>query len=405
MLINKHILLGITGGIAAYKSAELIRLLKQSGADVRVVMTHSATQFITPLTVQALSGNTTHIDGFDASADNGMEHINLARWADIFIIAPATANMIAKMNHGLADDLLSTLYLAATCPIYIAPAMNQAMWSKAITQSNVASLQQQGVITIGPEQGSQACGDTGFGRMTEPLAICQRIIDLCNSPEALADQPLLHIKVLISAGPTREALDPVRYISNRSSGKMAYAIANAAIMAGAEVTLVSGPVTLTAPEDCVFVAVESAAQMHEAVLSRAHDHHIYIGAAAVADYSPALLSPTKIKKQADCTTLILNKTKDILADLTQLESHPFTVGFAAETHDLSRYALDKLVTKKLDMIAANVVGTAIGGFDSDVNALQVFWANGEQLFPMTDKSLLAAQLIDLIATRYKSSLS
>lgn len=404
MLINKHILLGITGGIAAYKSAELIRLLKKSGADVRVVMTHSATQFITPLTVQALSGNATHIDGFDASADNGMEHINLARWADIFIIAPATANMIAKMNHGLADDLLSTLYLSATCPIYIAPAMNQAMWNKAITQSNIASIQQQGVITIGPEQGSQACGDTGFGRMAEPLAICQRIIDLFNSPVALADKPLLNIKVLISAGPTREALDPVRYISNRSSGKMAYAIANAAIMAGAEVTLVSGPVTLAAPKDCVFVAVESAADMHEAVLSRAHDHHIYIGAAAVADYSPALISPTKIKKQADCTTLILNKTKDILADLTQLESHPFTVGFAAETNDLSRYALDKLATKKLDMIAANVVGAAIGGFDSDVNALHVFWANGEQLFPMTDKTLLAAQLIDLIATRYKSSL-
>ncbi len=404
MLINKHILLGITGGIAAYKSAELIRLLIKSGADVRVVMTHSATQFITPLTVQALSGNATHIDGFDASVDNGMAHINLARWADIFIIAPATANMIAKMNHGLADDLLSTLYLAATCPIYIAPAMNQAMWSKAITQSNIASLQQQGVITIGPEQGSQACGETGYGRMTEPQAICQRIIDLFNSPEALADQPLLNIKVLISAGPTREALDPVRYISNRSSGKMGYAIAKAAIKAGAEVTLISGPVTLAAPDNCVFVAVESAIDMHEAVLSRAHDHHIYIGAAAVADYSPALISPTKIKKQADCTTLILNKTKDILADLTQLESHPFTVGFAAETNDLSVYALDKLATKKLDMIAANVVGAAIGGFDSDVNALHVFWANGEQLFPMTDKTLLAAQLIDLIATRYKSSL-
>jgi len=332
-----------------------------------------------------------------------MDHINLARWADVFIIAPATANVIAKMNHGLADDLLSTLYLAATCPVYIAPAMNQAMWSKAITQNNIASLQQQGVLTIGPEQGSQACGETGFGRMTEPLLICQHIIDHYAHTEAVINKSLLGIKVLISAGPTREAIDPIRYISNRSSGKMGYAIAMAALKAGAEVTLVSGPVALTAPHNCQFVSVESAADMHEAVLSRAHDHHIYIGAAAVADYSPALLSPIKIKKQADSSTLILNKTKDILADLTQLESHPFTVGFAAETNNLSAYALDKLATKKLDMIAANVVGAAIGGFDSDVNALQVFWTNGELLLPMTEKTILAEQLIDLIATRYKSS--
>ena len=404
MLTNTHILLGITGGIAAYKSAELIRLLKKSGADVRVVMTHSATQFITPLTIQALSGNATHIELMDATADNGMDHINLARWADIFIIAPATANIIAKMNHGLADDLLSTLYLAATCPVFIAPAMNQAMWNKAITQNNFASLQQQDVLTIGPEQGSQACGETGYGRMSEPLAICQRIIEHFMPPQSLTDKPLANIKILISAGPTREAIDPVRYISNRSSGKMGYAIAKAAILAGAKVTLISGPVTITAPDNCELIAVESAADMHEAVISRAPDHHIYIGAAAVADYSPTDANPNKIKKQAESTTLTLHKTKDILADLTQLDNPPFTVGFAAETNDLSVYALDKLATKKLDMIAANVVGAAIGGFDSDVNALHVFWANGEQLFPMTDKTLLAAQLIDLIATRYKSSL-
>jgi phosphopantothenoylcysteine decarboxylase/phosphopantothenate--cysteine ligase len=403
MLTNTHILLGISGGIAAYKSAELIRLLKKSGADVRVVMTHSATQFITPLTIQALSGNATHIELMDATADNGMDHINLARWADIFIIAPATANIIAKMNHGLADDLLSTLYLAATCPVFIAPAMNQAMWNKAITQSNIASLQQQGVLTIGPEQGSQACGETGYGRMSEPLAICQRIIEHYTPPKPLADKPLSNIKILISAGPTREAIDPVRYISNRSSGKMGYAIAKAAIIAGAEVTLISGPVNLAAPDNCELVSVESAADMHEAVLSRAHDHHIYIGAAAVADYSPKVVNPNKIKKQAETTTLLLNKTKDILSDLTQLNNPPFTVGFAAETNDLSAYALDKLTTKKLNMIAANLVGGAVGGFDSDVNALHVFWTNGEQLLPMTDKALLAEQLIDLIATQFKAS--
>ena len=404
MLTNTHILLGITGGIAAYKSAELIRLLKKSGADVRVVMTHSATQFITPLTIQALSGNATHIELMDATADNGMDHINLARWADIFIIAPATANIIAKMNHGLADDLLSTLYLAATCPVFIAPAMNQAMWNKAITQNNFASLQQQGVLTIGPEQGSQACGETGYGRMSEPLAICQRIIEHFIPPQSLTDKPLANIKILISAGPTREAIDPVRYISNRSSGKMGYAIAKAAILAGAKVTLISGPVTITAPDNCELIAVESAADMHEAVISRAPDHHIYIGAAAVADYSPTDANPNKIKKQAESTTLTLHKTKDILADLTQLDNPPFTVGFAAETNDLSAYALDKLTTKKLNMIAANLVGGAVGGFDSDVNALHVFWTNGEQLLPMTDKERLAEQLIELIAIHYKRSL-
>ena len=404
MLINLKILLGISGGIAAYKSAELIRLFKKNGADVRVVMTHNATQFITPLTIQALSGNSIHIDLFDAGADNGMDHINLARWADVFIIAPASANIIAKMNHGLADDLLSTLYLAATCPIFIAPAMNQAMWSKAVTQTNLSSLQKQGVLTIGPDQGSQACGETGFGRMTEPTAICQHIIEHYSQDNDKANKPLHNLKIMISAGPTREALDPIRYITNRSSGKMGYAIAEAAIKAGADVTLITGPVSLSAPSHCACIAVESAAEMHEAVLSRAHDHHIYIAAAAVADYSPAQVNACKIKKQADNINLALIKTKDILADLTQLQKHPFTVGFAAETNDLANYALDKLKNKNLDMIAANLVGTAVGGFDSDVNALHVFWNNGDIALPMSDKNIIAAQLIELITTRYKSSL-
>jgi len=404
MLINLKILLGISGGIAAYKSAELIRLFKKNGADVRVVMTHNATQFITPLTIQALSGNSIHIDLFDAGADNGMDHINLARWADVFIIAPASANIIAKMNHGLADDLLSTLYLAATCPIFIAPAMNQAMWSKAVTQTNLSLLQKQGVLTIGPDQGSQACGETGFGRMTEPTAICQHIIEHYSQDNDKANKPLHNLKIMISAGPTREALDPIRYITNRSSGKMGYAIAEAAIKAGADVTLITGPVSLSAPSHCACIAVESAAEMHEAVLSRAHDHHIYIAAAAVADYSPAKVNSFKIKKQADSIRVDLIKTKDILADLTQLQKHPFTVGFAAETNDLANYALDKLKNKNLDMIAANLVGTAVGGFDSDVNALHVFWNNGDIVLPMSDKNIIAAQLIDLITTRYKSSL-
>ena len=404
MLINLKILLGISGGIAAYKSAELIRLFKKNGADVRVVMTHNATQFITPLTIQALSGNSIHIELFDAGADNGMDHINLARWADVFIIAPASANIIAKMNHGLADDLLSTLYLAATCPIFIAPAMNQAMWSKAVTQTNLSSLQKQGVLTIGPDQGSQACGETGFGRMTEPTAICQHIIEHYSQDNDKANKPLHNLKIMISAGPTREALDPIRYITNRSSGKMGYAIAEAAIKAGADVTLITGPVSLSAPSHCACIAVESAAEMHEAVLSRAHDHHIYIAAAAVADYSPAKVNSFKIKKQADSIRVDLIKTKDILADLTQLQKHPFTVGFAAETNDLANYALDKLKNKNLDMIAANLVGTAVGGFDSDVNALHVFWNNGDLVLPMSDKNIIAAQLIDLITTRYKSSL-
>ncbi len=404
MLSNKHILLGICGGIAAYKSAELIRLLKKNGADVRVVMSNNATQFITPLTIQALSGNATHIDLLDANSDNGMDHINLARWADIFIIAPATANIIGKMTHGLADDLLSTLYLAATCPVFIAPAMNQAMWNKAIVQNNFANLLQQGVLAIGPEKGSQACGETGFGRMSEPLAICAHIIDHFADHAPLAHKSLLNVKVLISAGPTREAIDPIRYITNRSSGKMGYAIAEAALKAGAEVTLISGPVSLTAPHNCHCIFVESAAQMYEAVLSKTDEHHIYISAAAVADYSPALVNPTKIKKHSDCTTLTLNKTKDILADLTSLASHPFTVGFAAETNNLTAYALDKLKNKNLDMIAANVVGAEIGGFDSDLNALHVYWGDGDVFLPMTHKSILAEQLIELIATQYKSSL-
>jgi len=395
MTINKHILLAVSGGIAAYKSAELVRLLRKQGATVRVVMTRSAMQFVSPLTFQALSGNPVHSELLDADEENSMGHINLARWADALIIAPATANTIAKCSHGLADDLLSALYLAATCPVYIAPAMNQAMWHKPVTQENIQKLTNHGVIVIGPEQGDQACGETGFGRMTEPVEIYNRLM-----AEPLP-QCLSGLKVLVSAGPTREPLDPVRYITNRSSGKMGYALANAALKAGAKVTLVSGPVSLTAPTDAYVINVETAAQMHEAVIARAPEHDIYIGAAAVADYSPALMENEKIKKQdgQSALTLTLQKTRDILAEVAQLPDRPFTVGFAAETHDLEQYALDKLARKNLDMIAANWVGREQGGFDSEQNALQVFWKDGQKTLAMTDKNRLAEQLISLIVER------
>lgn len=402
MSINKHILLGVSGGIAAYKSAELVRLLRKQGAKVRVVMTNSAMEFVSPLTFQALSGNPVYSELLDADAENAMGHISLARWADLLIIAPATANLIAKLSHGLADDLLSTLYLAATCPVYIAPAMNQAMWNKAVTQENIHKLQHHGIMVIGPDQGDQACGETGFGRMSEPVDICKHLaqaLELHIQPTALCLQGL---KVLISAGPTREPLDPVRYITNRSSGKMGYALASAALQAGADVTLVSGPVTLAAPANIDLVKVETAAQMYEAVMTRAPDYAIYIGAAAVADYSPAIMQPEKIKKQAEQATIILHKTKDILADVARLDKRPFTVGFAAETHDLEAYARDKLKRKKLDMIAANWVGRELGGFDSEQNALHVFWENGEKILAMMDKTRLAEQLIGLIAERFRA---
>jgi len=403
MTINKHILLGVSGGIAAYKSAELVRLLRKQGAEVRVVMTKSAMQFIGPLTFQALSGNPVHSELLDADAENAMGHISLARWADLLIIAPATANLIAKLSHGLADDLLSTLYLAATCPVYVAPAMNQAMWSKAVTQENIEKLQRHGVMVIGPEQGDQACGETGFGRMSEPVDICRHLAHALEEQTPSTALCLQGLKVLISAGPTREPLDPVRYLTNRSSGKMGYALANAALKAGAEVTLVSGPVTLTAPVNIELVQVETAAQMYEAVMSRASDGAIYIGAAAVADYSPVIMQSEKIKKQDEQATIILHKTKDILADVAKLDKRPFTVGFAAETHNLEAYARDKLARKRLDMIAANWVGRELGGFDSEQNALHVFWESGDKTLAMMDKTRLAEQLISLIAERFNAT--
>lgn len=391
--INKKFLLAVTGGIAAYKSAELVQLLRKENAEVRVVMTRAAQQFVTPLTFQALSGHPVATELLDVSQENAMGHINLARWADMLIVAPASADIIAKFSHGIADDLLTTLYLAAECPVYIAPAMNQAMWNKAVIQENLKRLQQHGVSIIGPEVGDQACGEQGYGRMTEPVDICTQLI--VNQTASL----LQGKSVLISAGPTREPLDPVRYITNRSSGKMGYALADAAIAEGATVTLVSGPVDLIPNAKVSLVKVETAAQMYVEVLQRAGFHDVYIGAAAVADYSPDEIKQKKIKKHAEQTSLILHKNKDILGAVASLKVRPFTVGFAAETDELERYARGKLERKNLDMIAANWVGKDIGGFEDDKNALQVFWRNGQQAFEMMNKNKLAKKLIALIAER------
>ena len=392
--INKRILLAVCGGIAAYKSAELIRLLRKRNCDVRVVMTRAATKFITPLTLQALSGNPVHTDLLDTDEEHAMGHIALARWAEVLVIAPATANTIAKISHGLADDLVSAVFLATECPVYLAPAMNRAMWSKPATQNNIRQCRLQGVNVIGPEQGSQACGETGFGRMSEPEDICAHLLG------ANGAACLLGKKVLITAGPTREPLDPVRYITNRSSGKMGYALAQAARSAGAEVILVSGPVMLAPPDGVEVISVETAAQMHEAVLARVVSANIFIGAAAVADYSPVEMSSHKIKKQGEQLSILLTKTKDILADVAHLHSgRPFTVGFAAETENLEHNAQRKLLRKNLDMVAANWVGREQGGFESDRNALDVFWRNGAIQLPLTGKTQLAQQLISLIAER------
>ena len=394
VIINKQILLGVCGGIAAYKAVELVRLLRRLDCEVRIVMTSSAQQFVTPLTFQALSGHAVHTKLFDLDQEQVMGHIHLARWADLVLIAPASANMLAKMACGLADDLLSTLTLAADCPVFVAPAMNQAMWHKTVTQQNLQRLRQQGVEIIGPAVGEQACGESGLGRMLEPELICERILG--HTPT----QALQGCKLMITAGPTREPLDPVRYITNRSSGKMGYSIAAAALEMGAEVVLVSGPTNLSPPIQAQFIQVETAQQMHDVVMSHVNACNIFIGAAAVADYRPSALLDHKLKKQQSQTLLELVENPDIIATVASLPNKPFVVGFAAETHDLESYAHQKLSGKNLDMIAANWVGQSEGGFDSNRNALEVYWQGGHAHLPMTDKSLLARQLLSLITERW-----
>ena len=402
-LNNKKIILAVTGGIAVYKSAILLRLLIKQGAEVRVVMTESAKEFVTALTFQALSGNVVRSALFDPDAEAGMGHIELAQWADLIIIAPATANSIAKISCGMADNLLTTLCLATCAPLLIAPAMNQKMWQHPTTQENIKKLStQSSVFLCGPAQGEQACGDTGFGRMEEPQTILESCIECLhenNSPSAaLKDKT-----VLITAGPTIEDIDPVRYISNRSSGKMGYAIAQAALNTGARVILVSGPVNIEFPQGVEIYQVRSAQNMYEKVFSLIAQADIFIATAAVADYRPITKNTQKIKKTNENLKIEFVKNPDILAAVSSSDNKPFCVGFAAETHEMETYAIDKLKRKNLDMIVANQVGDD-KGFEKDDNELSLFWhgEDGVQLkkLPFASKKTLAKQLISEISRNF-----
>ncbi len=394
------ILLGVSGGIAAYKTPELVRRLRERGATVQVVMTAAAAAFVTPLSLQAVSGQPVRTALLAPEAEAGMDHIALARWADQILLAPATAHLIARLAHGLADDLLTTLVLAATAPVTIAPAMNQHMWRHSATAANVALLVQRGCRLLGPASGEQACGDFGPGRMLEPADIAAALLA---DPRSAAAAVLAGVPVLLTAGPTREAIDPVRYVGNRSSGKMGYALAAALARVGARVTLVSGPSALPCPAGVDRVKVESAAQMHTAVMEHVGDCAIFVAAAAVADYRPAEPRPAKLKKRAATLSLELVRNRDILADVAARTDRPFTVGFAAETDALAEQAREKLERKGLDMIAANQVGGAAGGFEADDNALLVLWHGGRTELPMMPKPALATALTELIAERYAAS--
>ena len=419
-----NIILGVAGGIAAYKSPEIVRRLKDAGHEVRVVMTAGAQAFVTPLTFQAVSGEPVHRDLLDETAEAAMGHIELARWADVVLAAPATANLMARLAHGFADDLLATLCLATPAPIVLAPAMNRQMWRAAATQANLEALAGRGVRIIGPDAGWQACGDVGPGRMSEPADIVSELfgedgsassltassgsatsgpagesVESTRSAESAA--PLAGVRVLVTAGPTREAIDPVRFISNHSSGKMGFAVAAAALGLGAEVDLVAGPVALDPPPGVGVVPVGSAADMHREVLARAAGCDIFIATAAVADYTPADPAPGKLKKAASPLSLELRPTPDILAEVAALDDPPFTVGFAAETEDLERHARSKLERKRLDLIAGNRVDGSDLGFDSDRNALLVLWPDGGRAdLPAGPKILLARQLLALVTERF-----
>ncbi len=393
--MSQSILLGISGGIAAYKSVDLVRRLRALNHTVRVVMTQAAQQFITPLTLQAISGHPVHCDLLDAASEAAMDHISLARFADRVIIAPASANTIAKLAHGIADDLLTTICLATKAPIALAPAMNHVMWHHPITQSNVARLRQLDYSIWGPAEGEQACGEYGFGRMLEPEDIIQ-CLETNTAVTALTGKT-----IIITAGPTREPLDAVRFISNRSSGKMGYALAIAAQQCGANVILISGPVALPQPNHVTYIKVETAEEMQQAVLQHLPRCDVYIGAAAVADFKPVTVMPYKASKEEIPTTLELRRNPDIIETVTQSTPKPFTVGFAAQTHDVKLHALRKLKQKNMDIIIANQVGTAEGGFDSDVNSVDVYSCNEHVHFPNQPKSLLAYGLIKWIGDYYR----
>ncbi len=395
ILQDKKIVLAITGGIAAYKTPELVRRLKERGADVRVVLTASAKAFVSSLSLQAVSGYAVADSLLDPQAELAMGHIELAKWADLILIAPATANIIAKLAHGLADDLLSTLCLATNAPIAIAPAMNQQMWHAPATQENIATLINRQIAILGPDAGEQACGDVGLGRMLD----VDELVTLSTqffTPKILTGQHWV-----ITAGPTREAIDPVRYISNHSSGKMGYALAQAALNAGAKVSLISGPVALTAPQGAHLINVSSALEMHQQSLMLAEQADVFIACAAVADYRVAEVAKQKIKKHDDNDNMQLNlvKNPDIVADVAALTAKPFTVGFAAETQKVAQYAQEKLIRKNLDLIAANDVAQSNQGFNSDNNALQVFTRDQQFEIPLASKSKVAAQLVTIIAAQ------
>jgi phosphopantothenoylcysteine decarboxylase/phosphopantothenate--cysteine ligase len=393
-LMHRRILLGVTGGIAAYKAAELVRRLREEGAAVRVVMTAGAQQFVGPLSFQALSANPVHTDLLDPQAEAAMGHIELARWAELIVIAPASADFLARLSHGLANDLLSTLCLATAAPIAVAPAMNQQMWAAAATQANIQVLKSRAVAVWGPASGGQACGEEGLGRMLEPGEIIEHIA------AHFGPQSLAGVRVMITAGPTREAIDPVRFISNRSSGRMGYAVAQAALETGAAVTLVSGPVHLETPAQARLIRVETAEEMLTAVQEGLAETDIFIGVAAVADYRCASIAGQKIKKSTAALTLTLAPTADILGAVAGRPHRPFTVGFAAETENLADHALEKLQRKKLDMIAANQVSPMLG-FEQADNELLVLWEGGQRQLGRSDKQTLARQLVALIAERYR----
>ena len=395
----ERILLGVTGGIAAYKSAEIVRRLRERGAEVQVVMTGAARQFVTPLTFQALSGRPVRTDLWDEAAEAAMGHIELARWADRILIAPASADFLARLAHGLASDLLTTLCLATDVPIAVAPAMNRLMWANAATRANVALLAARGIEVIGPAEGDQACGETGPGRMVEPDVLAAAVIDRAARSGALAGR-----KVIVTAGPTRECIDPVRFITNRSSGKMGFAVAEAARDAGAEVILISGPVNVCTPPGVRRVDVETADQMLAAVNENLGGTDIFIAAAAVSDYRPLQVSTEKIKKTSDSLMLALSRTTDILATVAAGAARPFVVGFAAETQNVERNALAKLEGKNLDMIAANQVGEGLA-FDQDDNALTVYWRGGGRELKRAGKAQIAAELVALIAERFANRAS
>ncbi len=394
-----NILLGITGGIAAYKAPDLVRRLKERGADVQIVMTASAAEFVTETALQAVSGRPVRSNLWDKEAERAMSHIELARWADVVLIAPATAEVMARIVSGGAPDLLTTICLATEAPLAVAPAMNHVMWNNPATQANREVLEKRGVHILGPGVGAQACGETGAGRMLEPDAIATAVFDIGvrRGGDRLAGK-----KVVITAGPTREPIDPVRYISNRSSGKMGYAMASAAAAQGADVILVSGPVNLPEPPGVEVRHVVTAQEMYDATHACIADADIFVAAAAVADYRPVAPGDQKIKKTAESMRIDLVRCPDILASVAALDGGPFTVGFAAETEKVDEYARAKLTNKKLDMIIANRVGSDCG-FDRDENAVAVFWPDGEQRFAEAPKSQLAASLIELVAARYRSA--